>query len=258
MTQPIGRERLLARLLAGTPDRTLDAVAAPCPEDVAALIELRSALVDLATSVEPVTPPPRLRERLLAARPRPRRPERPVVVVLDMLNDHLTPGCPLEVSRARDIVPALQQRLAKARAAGIPVVYACDSHEPDDPDYDDWPMHALEGTPGADVWPALAPEPGDRVVKKPTYSAFVRSDLGAVLDELKADSIVLTGCATELGMMATATDALQRGYVVTIPPDCQAGTSDTAEGMTLLTLSTMPPYDPIYLRRDRAESRGRP
>jgi nicotinamidase-related amidase len=258
MTEPMGRERLLARLLAGTPDRALDAVVTPSPDDTAALIELRSALVDLAASAPPVTPPPRLRERLLAARPRPRRPERPALVVLDMINDHLTPGRPLEVSRARDIVPALQQRLAAARARGIPIVYACDSHQPDDPDLDAWPAHALEGSDGAAVWPDLAPEPGDRLVKKPTYSAFVRSDLGAVLDELGADSIILTGCATELGMMATAVDALQRGYVVTVPPDCQAGMDPMTEGAALLTLATMPPYDPIYLRRHRATSPGSP
>ena len=103
-----------------------------------------------------------------------------------MINDHLTPGRALEVPRARDIVPALQQRLAQARGAGIPVVYACDSHEADDPDYESWPMHALEGSDGGAVWPDLAPQPGDRLVKKPTYSAFTRSELGALLEGLGA------------------------------------------------------------------------
>jgi nicotinamidase-related amidase len=238
--------------LAGTPDRTLDAVVTPSPADIASLADLRADLVDLATAAPPVTPPSRLRARLLATRPRPRRPEHPAVVVLDMINDHLTPGRPLEVSRALKIVPALRRRLAEARSKGIPVVYACDSHQPDDPDYNDWPVHALDGSEGAAVWPDLAPEPGDRVVKKPTYSAFVRSDLGKVLEDLGTDAIILTGCATELGMTATATDALQRGYVVTIPPDCQAGMDELTEGAALLTLSTMPPYDPIYLRRTRA------
>jgi nicotinamidase-related amidase len=244
-----GRELLLARLLAGTPDRTLDAATAPSPEDVADLTELRNALADIALSAKPVAPPARLRGRLLSAHVRPRRPQRPVVVVLDMINDHLTPGLALEVPRARDIVPALQQRLVQARSAGIPVVYACDSHQADDPDYESWPIHALEGGDGGAVWPELAPEPGDVIVKKPTYSAFTRSELGAVLDGLGADQIILTGCATEMGMKATAVDALQRGYVVVIPPDSQAGANELVERVTLLTLSAMPPYDPIYLRR---------
>jgi nicotinamidase/pyrazinamidase len=251
MIEPIGRERLLARLLACAPDRALDAAVTPVPSDAADLADLRNSLADLAHAAEPVMPPPRLRERLLAARPRARRPRRPVLVVLDMLVDHLTPGRPLEVPRARDIVPALKARLTDARARAIPVVYACDSHPADDPDYHFWPVHALEGTEGADVWPSLAPEPGDHIVKKPTYSAFNRSDLGPVLESLGADEIILTGCATELGIHATAVDALQRGYVVTIPPDSQAGLNALVEGMAMLTLSAMPPYDPIYLRPRR-------
>ena len=53
---------------------------------------------------------------------------------------------------------------------------------------------------------------------------------------------------TEVGIAATATDALQRGFVVTVPPDCQAGSTALTEQLTLLSLSTMPPYDPRYLR----------
>lgn len=251
MIERVGQEQLVAMLLARTPDHSIDALATPVPADAEDLARLRGALADLALAAEPAAPPARLRQRLLAARPKPRRPERPVLVVLDMINDHLTPGLPLEVPRSRGIVPALAKRLADSRAEGIPVIYVCDSHEADDPDYGIWPVHALAGTEGADVWPALAPEPGDRIVKKPTYSAFVRSNLDAVLDELRADEIILTGCATELGLKATAVDALQRGYVVKVPPDCQAGVSELAEQVTLLTLTSMPPYDPIYLRKQR-------
>jgi hypothetical protein len=49
-------------------------------------------------------------------------------------------------------------------------------------------------------------------------------------------------------MFATAVDALERGYVVSMPHDCQAGMTELGEKRTLLTLATMPPYDPIYLR----------
>jgi hypothetical protein len=36
--------------------------------------------------------------------------------------------------------------------------------------------------------------------------------------------------------------------VVTVPPDCQAGSTPITEQLALLSLSTMPPYDPRYLR----------
>lgn len=247
----LGKEQLLAMLLQRAPARALDAMAMISPEDAADLQSCRETLAELALSSPLVAPRPALRERFLASRPRPLRPTRPVVVVLDMIQDHLTPGLPLEVPRARMIVPALKQRLDAERARRTPIIFVCDTHEPGDPDYDEWPVHALAGTAGADVIPELGPEPGDHVVRKPTYSAFNRSTLTALLDELGADEIILTGCATELGLAATATDALQRGFVVTIPPDSQAGMSPLGENVTLLTLSTMPPYDPRYLQNRR-------
>src|SRR5262245_1015750 len=143
----VGRERLLELLLAGAPDRVIDGMAAMSPEDLADLGELREDLVRLAQSATSARPSAALRARLLAARPRPRRPQRPVLIVLDMIQDYLRPGGPLEVPRARNVVPALKKRLAEARASKVPVVYVCDTHPPDDPDFRDWPLHAVEGTP---------------------------------------------------------------------------------------------------------------
>ncbi|MCC6559143.1 MAG: cysteine hydrolase [Polyangiaceae bacterium] len=243
----MGRERLLEMLLAGTPDRLVSAMVASCPEDAAEVARLREELALLAHVPAPVRPPPALRERIL--RVRPRRPERPALLVIDMLNDHLTPGRPIEIPRARAVVPALAARLAGARARSIPVIYVCDSHAPDDEDFREWPPHAVEGTPGAEVWPALAPQPGDHVLRKRTYSAFTGTELGPLLDRLGADELVLTGCATEVQVAATAMEALQRGFVVTIPPDSQAGASELAEQVTMLTLGVMPPFEPRYLRR---------
>ena len=70
-----------------------------------------------------------------------------------------------------------------------------------------------------------------------------------MLDELAVDTLVLTGCLTEVGVMATALDALQRGYAVDVPPETQAGSGAIAEGVALMTLSLLPPFGPA--RRDR-------
>ncbi|MDI1446559.1 isochorismatase family protein [Polyangium sp. 6x1] len=248
MVDRLGRERLLELQLAGTPDRALASLAAASPEDTADLAALREDLGLLAHAAPPVEPPKRLRERLLATRPRARGPRRPVLVVLDMINDYLTPGRPLEVPRARDVVPAVKERITWAHEKNVPVIYVCDAHEPNDEDFREWPRHAVAGTEGGDVWPEIAPSLGDHLVHKRTYSAFTGSSFGPLLDELHADQIILTGCATEIGMFATAKDALERGFVVTIPPDCQAGMSVVAEQVTLVTLAALVPFEPRYLR----------
>ena len=73
------------------------------------------------------------------------------LVVVDMLNDFVRPGAPLEVPETRTILPALRRRIAKARRDGELVVYVCDSHRKNDPEFArmGWPPHAVEGTPGA-------------------------------------------------------------------------------------------------------------
>jgi nicotinamidase-related amidase len=87
------------------------------------------------------------------------------------------------------------------------------------------------------------------VVNKPSYSAFFDTNLDKVLDELRVDSLVLTGCLTEIGLMATATDALQRGFDVEVPPDSQAGSSAEMEVASLAAMTVMAPYGPARKKR---------
>jgi nicotinamidase/pyrazinamidase len=244
---------LLDLLLQGRPDRvTAFLLAAEAPETRVEAAKIADAVAALAVAL-PAAPVDEaasaaLKARIMASLSGARR-ARSAVLVIDMLNDHLTPGSSVEVPRARDIVPAVANRLEAARASGLPVVYVVDQHDPDDPDLDLWTTHNVAGSKGGEVWPALAPKTGDTVVTKPTYSAFAASELDAVLDRLAVDTLVLTGCLTEVGLLATAMDALQRGYAVEIPPDAQAGSSPAAELVTLATLSILPPFAPARIAR---------
>jgi nicotinamidase-related amidase len=242
---------LLEEVLSGRPERLEAAVASSlAPEARAGLRGTRNLLAAVAFAEAPVRPSPGLRARILGTLAQ-RRPARKAILVCDMLNDHLTPGRPLYVPRARGIVPALKARLDDARSHGVPVIYVLDRHAPDDPELDAWSAHNVEGTDGAEVWPEIAPHSGDLQVTKPSYSAFFQSRLESVLDELKVDTLVITGCATEVHLLATATDALQRGFAVEMPPDTQAGTSEVGEQVAMGTLSALAPFMPA--RRERLE-----
>jgi nicotinamidase-related amidase len=70
-----------------------------------------------------------------------------------------------------------------------------------------------------------------------------------VLDELKVDTLVLTGCLTEIGIMATATDAMQQGFAIEVPPDSQAGSSPEAEMAAMGTMRVMAPFGPARKAR---------
>jgi nicotinamidase/pyrazinamidase len=153
--------------------------------------------------------------------------EKKALVVIDMLNDFVRPGAPLEVPAARGIVPALRRRIARARGSGEVVVYVCDSHRKNDPEFArmGWPSHAVEGTPGSGVVSALSPEPGDAVVEKRTYSGFHRTALDAVLRRNGVRRLELAGCVTNICILYTAADAAMRGYDVTVDERFVAGLS---------------------------------
>jgi nicotinamidase-related amidase len=246
MTEEDALADLLAFVLSGRPERvTAPVIAQMPPEQQAAVGMVTNTVGALARADAPEAPSPELRARILASvGARVAKPTRRALLVCDMIVDHLTPGRPLEVPRARDIVPAVASRIEAARAGGVPVVYVLDRHSPDDPELEEWGQHAVEGTEGAEVWPALAPQAGDHLVTKPSYSAFHESELARVLEELAVDTLVLTGCATEVQLMATATDALQRGFEVEIPPDAQAGNTKISELVTMAVVGALVPYAP--------------
>lgn len=152
---------------------------------------------------------------------------REALLVIDMLNDFVLEGAPLEVPETRKIIPVIKREIEKARTEGRPVIYICDSHDPDDREFRKmgWPPHAVKGTEGAKVVKELEPAEGDIIIEKTTYSGFYNTRLDEVLKSLGIDSLRLTGCVTHICVMFTASDASLRGYDVTVVKDGVAGLS---------------------------------
>ncbi|MBI5904650.1 MAG: cysteine hydrolase [Deltaproteobacteria bacterium] len=147
------------------------------------------------------------------------------LLVIDMLNDFVLPGAPLEVRSTRAVLPALRRRIAAARREGECVVYVCDSHRKRDPEFArmGWPPHAVEGTPGAAVVSAISPLPGDVVVEKRSYSGFHGTSLAAVLRRRGVRELAISGCVTNICILYTAADAAMRGFRVTVDERYVAG-----------------------------------
>lgn len=151
--------------------------------------------------------------------------DKTAVLVIDMLNDFVLEGAPLEVPATRKMVPLLQDQIEKARKQHMPVIYVCDAHDENDPEFVrmGWPAHALSGTSGGEVIDALKPQPVDTIIQKKSYSAFFATSLHAVLQKHSIAHLLITGCVTNICVLYTAADAVQRGYRVTIVRNCVAG-----------------------------------
>ncbi len=82
--------------------------------------------------------------------------------------------------------------------------------------------------PGAlpDGWTDLIPElnrqPGDIVVTKRTWGAFASTDLEAQLKDRGVTQVVIAGVATGTGVEATARQAYEQGFNVTLAIDAMA------------------------------------
>ncbi len=149
------------------------------------------------------------------------------LLIIDMLNDFVLEGAPLEVPDTRKIIPVIKIEREYARAKEAPVIYICDTHEKDDKEFSQfgWPAHAVRGTKGAEVVAELHPGEHDIVIEKSTYSGFYNTRLDKTLKNLGINSLRLTGCVTHICVLFTASDAVLRDYKVTVIEDGIAGLS---------------------------------
>ena len=77
---------------------------------------------------------------------------RKALLVIDMLRDFIELNGALTIGKpGQYIVAAVAHEIEKARSENVPVVYVCDRHRPDDPEFQVWPPHCIAGTSGAEV-----------------------------------------------------------------------------------------------------------
>jgi ureidoacrylate peracid hydrolase len=165
-------------------------------------------------------------------------PGRTALLVVDMQRGFLDPGQALEVPPAREIVPRLRALLERFRARGLPVIFTefvysekvpvlvgalHPEHQPARPGvptgFGRPSSNCLEGHPSAETVPALAPRPGELVVRKHGYDAFAGTPLDGALRARGITSLVVTGTLTDICVLATVVGAFHREYRVTVVED---------------------------------------
>jgi nicotinamidase/pyrazinamidase len=145
-----------------------------------------------------------------------------VVLVVDMLRGFCEEGYPLYVGETiRQIIPKIQRLLEEEKAKGSHIIFLCDSHDPDDKEFEMFPPHCVRGTEEAEIIPELR-QFADEVIPKTRFSGFYGTTLDERLRELKPDKIIVVGDCTDICVMHTVADARNRDYSVEVPADCVA------------------------------------
>ena len=154
-------------------------------------------------------------------------PRKTALIVVDMQNDFLE--FPSLVNRAAQVIlPNLRRAIDFCHQNEIRVVYTTHVHGHDGSDLGLFAISSpkiasgailADGSPGAEIHPAIAPLAGDIIIKKHRYSAFYGTDLEIVLRGLGIDTVVIAGVTTENCCHATARDAFFRDYRVVFLSD---------------------------------------
>jgi nicotinamidase/pyrazinamidase len=156
------------------------------------------------------------------------------LVVVDVQNDFADPAGSLSVPGAARVLDVVNAEVARAVAAGAPVVYTQDWHPADTPHFAKdggvWPVHCVRDTWGAELHPSLRVE--GAVVRKGTggedgYSGFTMRDpvtgapsstgLAELLRERGVERVVVVGLALDYCVKDTALDGTSAGFTVEVP-----------------------------------------
>ena len=158
------------------------------------------------------------------------------LVIVDFQND-FTPGGALAVPAGDEIA----DRINKLAASGDYdlVVATRDWHPPDHGSFAEhggpWPAHCVQGSPGAELHPALDRASIDVVVDKGQdpgtegYSGFEGTRLGELLRERGITQLTIVGLATDYCVKNTALDGLREGFQVTVDTTAVRGV-EVSEG----------------------------
>jgi len=176
-------------------------------------------------------------------------PTRTALIVVDLQNGFMMPGVAFaEIAEAREIVPNVNRLAAALRAAGGTVVWIVTTYEPAvDREWSTYyrlstPANGAKrsaaltkGAKGHEIWPELEVKPGDPIVEKKRFSAFIQgsSELDKVLKARGIDNLLVTGTVTGVCCESTARDAMMLNYSVTMVTDGNASYSDEEHNRAL-------------------------
>jgi len=177
------------------------------------------------------------------------------VLVADLVRGFFEEGYPLYCGeRARSIIPNVQRLLEQELEKDSKICFICDQHTPDDPEFKMFPPHCIEGTPETEIIPELAKYPGE-IIPKRRYSAFFGTDLDSKLTALSPEKLIVCGVCTDICVLHTVADAINRGYQVEVPVDCVASFDERAHRFALehmekvlgakLVGTQVPPVTPV-------------
>jgi nicotinamidase-related amidase len=154
------------------------------------------------------------------------------LLVVDAINEFEHEDAEQLLASFRARAEGLRDALERARAGGVPVIYANDHFGRWDGDAPGLVRRALAAR-GGDVIASIAPREGEPFVFKARYSALDHTMLEPLLRELEVERLLLVGGATEACIVQTGIDARELGFKVTVIAGACATIDEEVEQVAL-------------------------
>lgn len=159
---------------------------------------------------------------------------RSALIIIDMQNDIAHPEGRMFIPDAAHRADAMTRVLEAFREARQPVIHAVRSHRVDGWDVERFRRPAfeagrgvlLENTWGRQILDRLTPEPGEPIVVKRRFSAFMGTELDLLLRRARISNLIICGVSLPNSPRATVFDAVSLDYDVTVVEDGIATSSD--------------------------------
>ncbi|WP_275461251.1 isochorismatase family protein [Streptomyces noursei] len=152
-------------------------------------------------------------------------PARAVLLVHD-LQQHFLSAFPAGRQPVTGLLANSARLLRQCRRLGVPVVYSAQrgGQTPEERglQLDFWGPGVADDPAALAMPTEVAPEPGDTVLTKWKYSAFVRTELDRLLRESGRDQLVIVGVYAHIGVLMTACDAWMRDVQAFVVADAVA------------------------------------
>jgi nicotinamidase-related amidase len=161
------------------------------------------------------------------------------LLLIDVINAMEFEGGAAFAKRAEPAARRIAELKGRARAAGVPAVYANDNFGRWTSDFRQVIEHCRESEHGREIVRLLEPAEDDYFVLKPKQSAFFATTLETLLLYLGPRTLVLAGFATDMCVLFSAHDAYLRDYRLVVPRDCVAAATDEADERALVHLEAV-------------------
>jgi nicotinamidase-related amidase len=156
------------------------------------------------------------------------------LLLIDVINPLNFPNSEALLKLALPMSERIAALKATARQHGVPIIYVNDNFGRWRSDFQSQVSACLEpGVLGRPIAERLKPDHDDYFVLKPMHSGFYLTPLELLLDRLEAETLILTGMATNICVFFTANDAHMRGYRIIAPRDCSTVESEADHDLTL-------------------------